>query len=1058
MAERRPAMSAKLSPPRLLQLLPRERLFARLDAHAARAGIWLGGRPGAGKTMLAASWLQARALPFLWYRLDADDNDIGRFFGMLGEAAADAGIEVRLPSFSAEHLAQPFTYARRWFRTLFGALPRPFVLVFDNVEQAALALLPQVLATALEEAPARVSLLLTSRHDPPQALAAACVAGALAVLEPAALNFTPEEAARYAGVLGLDAAAVARASERVDGWAAGLRLLSHAPAAMQAEAPPQMLFDYFAGLLHDGLAPRGQHLLQVAALLPWIPAGLVAELAGVPDAALHLERLCAQNLFTERAGAGVYRLHPLFRDFLLDRGRRTLAAPVRAALLDHASRAFLAIDQPDAAIDLAFDAGEANAAADLWLTVLERKLAQGRLDQLDAWYARLPEALLRARPHLLYGRARVCFLREDAAALGHYARACAAFEERGDVLGQQLCAAGVLEWSYNSDSFLGHQRWCALMRLPADETPSSEAHALRLLNGRLLACFFGGEIGHEAAEWVDRVLALLTPGGLENDKLSVAITLLGCLERDKRWDDALLLAGRMEAMLESPNLGPRVKILVHQQIAADLHRQTGNYTEARRLATAALAQASELEFAVLTFEAIAILLLVSLYIGDAPEAARLFEEMAARVEPGNIYHQRFSHQMLAWHELQRDRLAAAREHAAALAAAVERSDMPPRFRATWLLMAVFVRFAQGEHDAACEQLAALGAQAEAGSRETLRVNLLSLQAWQHWHAGRHEEAARALGAAWPLAASLRYYQLLAPLRAMLSELAAFALAHGIAPDFTRELIRRRQLAAPSTAAEAWPWPLRLRTLGRFTIEVDDLPLTFAGKVPKKPLALLKALIAFGGRSVPQHRLTDALWPDEQADTAGDAFTVALHRLRKLLPGGAEVLQLQEGALSLLPERCWVDAWAFERLAAPATPPPGAGAGVDADVDADVDTAPLRRAIDLYAGPFLADDEDTAWLLPARERLRGRFAQAVARCATAASDAGRHEEALACWRRGLEIDDADEAFHQGVMQCALALQRPAEGLAAYQRLQRALALRLGTAPSERSETLRRQLQR
>jgi LuxR family transcriptional regulator, maltose regulon positive regulatory protein len=1045
-AAKRIAKSAKLSPPRLLQALPRERLFALLDTHRANAGVWLGGPPGAGKTMLVASWLQSRSLPFAWYRLDTDDNDIGRFFGMLGEAVGAAGIRAKLPIFSADHLVHPDTYARRWFRALCAALPRPFVLVFDNVEQANLAQLPLLLAIALEEAPEHVTLVITSRREPPPALAKAQLAGALAVPPPAALNFTAQEAALYAEALGLDAPAVQRAAARVDGWAAGLRLLSHAPSAAGDDPPPRLLFDYFAGLLHDGLAPRGQRVVLVGALLPWLPAGLVATVAEVPDAAEHLERLCAQNLFTERAGPGVYRLHPLFRDFLLDRGRRTLAAAERAALLTHASRLFLASGHPDTAIDLAFDGGDAGAAADQWLGALEHKLAQGRLDQLAAWYARFPPALLRERPHLVYGRARVCFLREDTAAPAYYESACAAFELRGDLLGQQLCAAGVLEWSYNTDSFIGHQRWCELVRRPQHESTADPAHALRLLNGRLLALFFEGDIGGEAAAWVDRVLALLQPGSFENDKLSVAITLLGCLERDKRWRDAELLAGRMEAMLGSAGIGPRLKILVSQQLAADLHRQTGNYAEARRLASISLRQARDLGFGVLIFEALAILLLAALYLGDAAESERLLGELLARVEPGNIYHQRFSRQMLAWHELQRARLAAAREHAEALGAAVERSDMPARFRATWLLMAVFVRFADGHEAAACAELAALSEHAEAGSRDTLRANLLALQAWQHLHAGRPAEAQRSLAEAFARCAPTRYYQLLAPLRTMLAELAAFALERGVAPDFARELIRRRQLAPPVSATECWPWALRIRTLGRFAVEVDGVPLVFAGKVPKKPLALLKALIAFGGQSVPQHRLIDALWFDEQADAAGDAFNVALHRLRKLLPGGNEAIQLHDGLLSLNAESCWVDAWAFERLAGSATQPP----------DTTTNDVSAHPALALYAGHFLANDLDPPWSLPTRERLHGRFNQMVVRCANALAGEGRHEAALACWRHGIEIDESNEAFYQGLMQCALALGRPAEGLAAYQQLRRALAMLLGAAPSARSEALHQQL--
>ena len=50
----------------------------------------------------------------------------------------------------------------------------------------------------------------------------------------------------------------------------------------------------------------------------------------------------------------------------------------------------------------------------------------------------------------------------------------------------------------------------------------------------------------------------------------------------------------------------------------------------------------------------------------------------------------------------------------------------------------------------------------------------------------------------------------------------------------------------------------------------------------------------------------------------------------------------------------------------------------------------------------------------------------------------------------------EQFCQGVMRCALALRRPAEGQAAYQRLKRTLSLLMGVAPSRDSEGLLRQL--
>ena len=1046
------AVPAKLSPPHLVQVLLRERLFSWLDSERPRGAVWLGAPPGAGKTMLLASYCRARSLRCLWYRLDAEDNDLGRFFATLDQAVDGLRVRGSRPRFAADHVIQPLAYARTWFRAVFAILPRPLVLVFDNLEQAALPALPALLACAITDLPEGVCLLMTSRHAPPQELSGAVLSGTLAVLPTGALEFTAEEAAQFARALGQDETQVAAASRRVRGWAAGLRLLSHHGTQPARSGDPPLLFDYLAGLMHEGLSESGQRLLLVSALLPWVPADLVAAVAGVPDARQTLEQLCAKNLFTEcvDAAKGVYRLHPLLREFLLDRGLRTFGATERAGLLQQAAQGFLASGETDAALDLLFDAEAWSAASGLLLSVFDSKLALGRLDQLAAWARRLPPPQWAAQPWLRYGLARVCFLREDAAALEHFARACQDFAAQGDLRGQQLCAAGVLEWSYNSDSFIDHERWSALLRqpLPADVGASTQTQALRLLNGRLLASFFDGDFESDAAYWVSEVSGQLSPGSADNEKLSAAITLLGCLERHKRWDDAQWLAGQMQALIDSEHVGPRLKILARQQIAVDLHRQTGAYDEARRMALAARAQAHEHGFAVLEFEAVAVLLFAALYSGDEAETRKLLGDLAPMIHPASTYHQRFTQQMHAWHELQCGHLAAAREHAHALRGAVERSDMPDHIRATWLQLPVYVRFAEGDELAACTELAALCAAAEPGSRQILEANLLSLQAWRHWHAGRVGEAAAALAQGWALAAATRYYQLLAPLRAVLAELAAFALEQGVAPTFVCELIRRRRLRAPSAAIAQWPWPLRIHTLGRFALVVNGQPLAFDGKLPKKPLALLKALLALGAHEVPEHRLADALWPDADADAAHDAFNVALHRLRKLLPRGSEVVRLQDGRISLDASLCWIDWRAFEALVA--------GADHAAAATGDATLAALHRALALYEGHFLADDLDEAWSLPARERLRSKFNRVVIACGRALSAAGRDAEALDCYRRGLETDDLAEEFYQGVMRCALGLQRPAEGLAAYHRLERMLARLFGIAPSSASQALRQSL--
>jgi LuxR family transcriptional regulator, maltose regulon positive regulatory protein len=144
-------------------------------------------------------------------------------------------------------------------------------------------------------------------------------------------------------------------------------------------------------------------------------------------------------------------------------------------------------------------------------------------------------------------------------------------------------------------------------------------------------------------------------------------------------------------------------------------------------------------------------------------------------------------------------------------------------------------------------------------------------------------------------------------------LCAYALKHGIERDYVKRIIHAQRLAAPSPDLEEWAWPARIRAFGAFSLEIEDRPVSFSGKAPKKPLELLKALVAMGGTNVDIGWLGDQLWPEAEGDAARDAFHVTHSRLRKLLPMEG-VLILSEGKLSLNPVRVWTDVRAFERVA------------------------------------------------------------------------------------------------------------------------------------------------
>ena len=138
--------------------------------------------------------------------------------------------------------------------------------------------------------------------------------------------------------------------------------------------------------------------------------------------------------------------------------------------------------------------------------------------------------------------------------------------------------------------------------------------------------------------------------------------------------------------------------------------------------------------------------------------------------------------------------------------------------------------------------------------------------------------------------------------------------------------------------------------------------------PRHFVDWIKALVALGPEGVIKDTVAGALWPDSEGDAARDAFEVTLHRLRKLL-GRDEAVQLTHGMLQVNRALVWVDSSAFERLAAEANGEHGA-----------LNVAAAEGALTLYGGPFLQNEEDTPWLLPARERLRSRYIRLAIRTA------------------------------------------------------------------------------
>lgn len=278
---------------------------------------------------------------------------------------------------------------------------------------------------------------------------------------------------------------------------------------------------------------------------------------------------------------------------------------------------------------------------------------------------------------------------------------------------------------------------------------------------------------------------------------------------------------------------------------------------------------------------------------------------------------------------------------------------------------------------------------------------------------------------------------------MTTSLCAYALKHGIETDYAKRIVRAQRLSAPSVDIEEWPWQVRIYALGRFTVQVDDQPLVFTGKVPKKPLELLKALVAAGGNRVDVGWLGEQLWPDTEA--ARVAFNVTHSRLRKLLLV-EDILVLDEGKLSLNTARVWTDAGAFERSVDKCL------SRLRQDPSSEEIASLSENVLSLYRGELLKGEVEVPWLIIARDRVRSKFLRMLKALGTYWEEQEAWGRAQGLYERVLEIDNVAEDIYRCLMRCYTKAGQSAEALRVYQRCRQILSLVLGIAPSDETETL------
>ena len=1066
---------AKIRRPVISGVVQRERLFRLLDGGREKPVVLVSGPAGSGKTTLAASYLDSRKIPCLWYQVDEGDADLSTFFYYLGLAAKRAapGRRKPLPLLTPEYAMGISTFTRRYFENLFSRFKPPFALILDNYQDVPQSSgFHEMIAHGLEVIPPGVSVMLLSRKEPAPQFARLRANSRVTVIGWDELRLTLSESREIAGTEGnegLSDQALDRLYAKTEGWAAGIVLMREAARISSIgersfdNPTSKEIFDYFANEVFRKSGSEVQTLLLKTAFLPDCTASMAEKLTGIGRAGAILSGLYRNHFFTGKHSGSepMYQYHPLFREFLLSLATERLAAAdlrevrrTAAALLDEDGKT-------EDAIVLMHSAADWQGMVGLILKQAWSLIEQGRSRTLRDWIECLPDEIKEGSPWIMYWLG-VCKLFEDpASGMVCFERAFESFEVEDDPTGLLLSWCGIIEGTVLAWSTLTHvDRWIGEMealRKRFSDYPSTAVET-RVVTGMFTALCIRRPSHPDLPLWEERLWALMRDCHDINMLLFMAQWLILYHTLTGNMAKAALVHNHLQGMARHAVVNP-LDLILSRVCEAYFFSFSGSFDDSQNAVATGLRAADESGVHVWDFSLLSIGAYGSLAMGDPAAARRTLQDMANRTNrsrAGDVSH---FHYLLSWEAMLRGDPQQAREHGTVFMDITTRSVVAPLFNGLNNVAFALVLMECGDYTGAESHLEAARLIADETRSGLVAYKYLLAKAHLSLMQGLEHEGLVHLAEALALGRAKQIYSTDWWLPQVMNRLCLIALEQGFETSYVQELIRRHRLLpeTPPLHIEHWPWPLKIYTLESFEIEKDGEPVLFSGKVQKKPIEMLKALIAFGERGAAEEQLSDALWPDAQGDAAHNAFKTTLSRLRRLL-GHEKAVRIQEGKAVLDLAYCWVDAWAFERMSRQAEAafmriaqkeePGGAAAKKEEN--------PLRiaeKALALYKGHFLSQDERLAWTVSFRERLRDRLLRLITGAGAYLERNGQWCEAAQYYQKALEADDLAEVFYQRLMVCYGNLGQKAEVQKVYIRCRSVLSAVLGIEPSPQTEALK-----
>ncbi len=1043
-----PPIYTKVRIPRLSNLLSRPRLLDWLHENIHRKLLLICAGPGYGKTSLLVDFSRDVDFPVCWYTLDPTDTDLRSFLNYLVEA-----IRVRFPSFGerTRSLLRESRGPGGRVHEAIGFLVNELgteitdytVIVLDDYHAVdAYEEINRCLDTLIAYLPDHVHLIVASRTIPPLSLARLVAYGEAEAIGTEHLRFTVEEASavlRQSLGLDLPKERVRVLVEESEGWITAILLQAQAGRQEVREVLAGLprfpkLYDYLAEEVLRHLDPEERRFLCGAAIPRQVDTPFCDALLERQDSARVLSSLERRSLFLIPMEGGWYRLHALFREFLLQEARTD--REVYNRLQRRAARIWQERGEREEAVEHLLQAQAWEEAAEEIAPLVRDLFEHGHFQTMIRWIEALPPAVRDKRPRLLLFLGKA-YLQTDQGnkAYAVFQQTERLFAERGDRQrwAQTLADRAILE------RIRGHYQEALETVRQALSTCGEEEDfpALMDLHRTAGVCLLAlGDLAG-AEEHIRAALAHHARAGPYN--LALAYLDLGfCLraqgrmeETDAAYRQALehaRAAGSPELEANILNnlamgtflrgeLFPALELLEQAREAAqttfsprlrsailaglgDLYRDLGECARARQMYKEGLEQARRAHNADLTAYLLEALGNLCRQERDFPEARRFLEE--------------------------------ARTVAAS----------SPRDRIRIEVSLSLLEAAEGRPEEALRRLEEAARRQEEAHWQPDRLRSLLARAIVQ-DGGRLPEQARA-----SLQEALEMARRLNVLEPFLAEREALyplltRLPRPAEEDFLSRVLEclRQRESRPRAPTEEKTLPLRILALGRGQVfrGEEEIPTSAWGYRQARELFFY----LFFNAPVGRRAIGLTFWPERNPSRVTSAFHTALSQARRAVGGFFVVFRDERYHWN--PEApYWCDVLEFERLLDRAEEMP----------DDDPRPIPLlEQALELYQGDFL-EDIDREWCFLRREELGRRRMQALLRLGGLYLSQGKTDLARRTFLQAIQVDNYNEEAYRGLMRSLALGGARVAALRTYHRYHRLLRRDLGIEPSEETRSLYR----